>query len=115
MVGALLVAPLAACQSYRLAAPELNAVAAMDPPPTGLGQICVFRPSVLAAAVTFVIRDNGTLVGATRARDYFCYYAKPGEHVLAVGAAPERGRCDYCAGGGTRSVARSSYLAFYRV
>jgi hypothetical protein len=42
----------------------------------------VVRPSHLAVEVTFVVHDNGQLVGATRAESYFCYEAAPGEHAI---------------------------------
>ncbi len=46
----------------------------------------MLRTSVLALAVTFPTHDNGTLVGATRGRGYFCYFAEPGAHAIRIDA-----------------------------
>jgi hypothetical protein len=48
--------------------------------PAGLARVCVLRPESIAASVTFEVRDNGRLVGATRGASYFCYLAAPGLH-----------------------------------
>ncbi|MBL8633327.1 MAG: hypothetical protein JNM40_08875 [Myxococcales bacterium] len=70
------------CTSYELQlhspAPQLP----MGPP--GTGQICVVRPSQLAALVPAVVQDNGALVGMTRGPSYFCYLAAPGYHLLST-------------------------------
>jgi hypothetical protein len=70
----------AACSSYRLASPDPPPIDALGEPPYGLGQICIVRPHSIGALVTFVVSDNGALVGATRGPSYFCYYALPGRH-----------------------------------
>ena len=49
----------------------------------------MIRTAVVAIAVTFPTRDNGTLVGATSGPTYFCYFAEPGEHVI-VSEADEK-------------------------
>lgn len=75
----------AGCYSYGLRAPDhppLDAFGAVS----AVGQICVVRPHVIAGAVTAVVRDNGQLVGATRASSYFCYRAEPGHHVVTSAA-----------------------------
>ncbi len=48
--------------------------------------MCVIRTAVVAIAMTFPTRDNGTLVGATSGPTYFCYLAEPGEHEVVVEA-----------------------------
>ncbi|MDC0672611.1 hypothetical protein [Nannocystis radixulma] len=73
------------CTSWRLSEPE-QPRDAFDPSPPELAQICVFRRSLLAQAVTFPVHDNGVLVGATRGRSHFCYHAAPGRHVIAIKA-----------------------------
>ncbi len=51
-------------------------------------EVCVLRSHNLAAAIDVfglmftVVRDNGTLVGATAKATYFCYDAAPGKHVI---------------------------------
>jgi hypothetical protein len=79
-----LVAPvLLACSSYKLAQPA-TALTPFGATPPSLARICVIRSSVLAQAVTYVSRDNGVLVGATRGPTFFCYLAAPGPHTHAV-------------------------------
>lgn len=48
--------------------------------PEGRARVCIIRPGAEAGGVTFAVRDNGTLVGATRGGTRFCYLAEPGEH-----------------------------------
>jgi hypothetical protein len=75
------IALLAGCSRYTLAEPNPPPVPLFDVPPrTGVALVCVIHPSHMAIAVTFAVRDNGQLVGATRAESYFCYEAEPGEH-----------------------------------
>lgn len=78
---------LAACSPYRLADPPQgpNAVARpftdyLD----GMASVCVIRTAMLAMAVTFIVRDNDMLVGATRGPTWFCYRAEPGRHQIAI-------------------------------
>ena len=68
------------CAHYRLTAPESPPLDAFGEPPYGTGQICVLRPHSLGALVTIAVRDNGSLVGATRGPSYFCYLVQPGLH-----------------------------------
>jgi hypothetical protein len=70
------------CSSYRLAEPRTVPIEAFGAPPQAMAQVCVFRPSNMALAVTFVVKDNGKLVGATRGPTYFCYFATPGAHTI---------------------------------
>lgn len=79
------VCGVSACSSYKLAEPQAPIVP-WTTAPGGLATVCVVRTSVLAMAVTFPIRDNGALVGATRGPSRFCYYAEPGEHEILVEA-----------------------------
>ena len=72
---------LGGCYSYGLQKPD-------TPPVDAFGavgdaaRICVLRPHVSALAVTAVVHDNDTLVGATRGPTYFCYATQPGRHVI---------------------------------
>jgi hypothetical protein len=54
----------------------------MGPARAEVGTICVIRSSPFARAVTFIVHDNQTLVGATKGDSYFCYEAEPGNHVI---------------------------------
>lgn len=76
---------LAGCTSWKLAEP-VSPPSPFQDPPAERAQICVFRTSVLAQAVTFPVRDNGVLVGATRGPSHFCYLAEPGPHTIVVEA-----------------------------
>lgn len=71
---------LLACSPWGFVEPKTPPIAAFAAPPNQLAQICVLRPHLLAGAVTFPVRDNGKLVGATRGASYFCYWAQPGQH-----------------------------------
>ncbi|MEZ4301017.1 MAG: hypothetical protein R3B70_39140 [Polyangiaceae bacterium] len=75
----------AACTSYKLTEPTAP-IQPWSPGPGGLATVCVVRTSVLALAVSFPVRDNGALVGATRGPTHFCYYAEPGEHEITIEA-----------------------------
>ena len=77
---------LAGCYRYQLTNPTTPPVSAFGETPENGAQICVYRPGVLAGAVTFVVRDNGKLVGATRGASYFCYVAEVGDHELTAEA-----------------------------
>lgn len=68
------------CTPYHLTAPDPPPIDALAEPPYGMGQICVLRPHSLGALITFVVRDNDQLVGATRGPSYFCYFVLPGSH-----------------------------------
>ncbi|WP_394826862.1 hypothetical protein [Pendulispora albinea] len=86
---AVLVFYVAGCTSWKLSEPETATVHPFLPQPAHLAKVCVIRTSVLEKGVTFVSRDNGVLVGATRGASYFCYYAEPGDHDLAIEAEVE--------------------------
>jgi hypothetical protein len=75
-----LVAVVAACSPYSISGGTTPAMMAFGPSRPEVGTVCVIRSSVMARAVTFVVHDNGTLVGATKGDSYFCYEAAPGEH-----------------------------------
>jgi hypothetical protein len=78
------LATLSGCSAYSLAEPKAPPVAAFGPALRAeTATVCVVRPSHFAVAVTFVVRDNGQLVGATRGESYFCYEAQPGRHAIA--------------------------------
>ena len=69
------------CSGYGLTEPKTPPIEPFAAAPAGHAQICVIRPhGFKAAAVTFVVRDNGRLVGATKGASYFCYFAQPGKH-----------------------------------
>lgn len=70
----------ASCSHYHLTNPDPPPIDALADPPYGMGQICVLRPHSVGALITFVVRDNGQLVGATRGPSYFCYHVAPGPH-----------------------------------
>lgn len=72
------------CAGYKLSQPAKVAYHRGTPPPSDAAKVCVLRTTVLANAVTFPVRDNGTLVGATRGPTHFCYEAEPGDHVLEI-------------------------------
>lgn len=82
MVAAALACSLSACSAYRLRDVEAPPIQPFQPPPTPLGKVCIIRTSAIAIAITFLVRDNGHLMGATRGSTYFCYLAEPGVHVL---------------------------------
>jgi hypothetical protein len=73
---------LAACSPYSISGPTTPAITPLGPASADAATICVVRSSPWARAVTFVVHDNKTLVGATRGDSYFCYEAEPGEHVI---------------------------------
>lgn len=77
---ALFLVAASGCSRYWVGRPTAPPIDALGRPPTGLGQLCVVRPYWGATAVTLVVRDNGTIVGATHGPSYFCYFAEPGAH-----------------------------------
>jgi len=79
---ALAFVTLAACSPYSISGPTAPAISAFGPARAEVGTICVIRSSPWARAVTFIVHDNQTLVGATKGDSYFCYEAEPGEHVI---------------------------------
>ena len=77
-----LVITMAACSPYSISGgttPTMTAFGAARPE---VGTVCVIRASTWARGVTFVVHDNGALVGATKGDSYFCYEAAPGEHEI---------------------------------
>ncbi|MGZ3451625.1 MAG: hypothetical protein ACXVEF_18585 [Polyangiales bacterium] len=76
----LLVLSATGCTAWHFTEPKTPPVEPFSPPPKGLAEVCVLRPHLLASAVTFSVKDNGMLVGATRGASYFCYWAQPGNH-----------------------------------
>ncbi len=73
---------LAACSPYTIGHSTTPPIAAFGAARTDVGTVCVVRSSAFARAVTFIVHDNQTLVGATKDHSYFCYEAEPGEHVI---------------------------------
>lgn len=72
----------AACSPYTIGGATTPTMAAFGTSRTDVGTICVIRSSAFAQAVTFIVHDNQTLVGATRGQSHFCYEAAPGEHEI---------------------------------
>lgn len=75
-------AVLAGCSPYSISGGTTPAMLAFGPARADVGTVCVIRSSAFARAVTFVVHDNGTLVGATKGESYFCYEAAPGVHEI---------------------------------
>jgi len=71
---------LMGCGGYAFIEPKTPPIEPFSTPPSDLAQVCVMRPHINASAVTFAVKDNGRLVGATRGASYFCYFAAPGRH-----------------------------------
>ena len=73
---------LVACSPYAVTksrTPKMNITGAAR---VGVATVCIFRSARLAQAVSFVVHDNGVVVGATRGRSHFCYEAEPGNHTI---------------------------------
>lgn len=71
------------CSPYSFAQPKVPPIAPFGPVArTDVATVCVVRPSHFALLVTFLVRDDGQLVGATRGESYFCYLAQPGAHEI---------------------------------
>ena len=71
-----------ACSPYsvtKVTTPVLPIVGASR---VGVATVCVIRSARLTQAVSFVVHDNDTVVGATRGRSHFCYEAQPGNHTI---------------------------------
>ncbi len=77
--GALLVA---ACSPYSIGGATQPVLTPFGPGRGEVATVCVIRSSMTAQAVTFVVHDNRTVVGATKGHSYFCYEAEPGEHEI---------------------------------
>ncbi len=74
------------CTSWKLSQPAAAPIAPLGAAPHHTAKVCVVRTSVLGQAVTFPTRDNSVLVGATRGRGHFCWFAEPGEHDIDIEA-----------------------------
>ena len=72
----------AACSPYSISGGVQAPIAATGTARPDAGTVCVIRSSPWARAVTFVVHDNQTLVGATKGRSYFCYEAEVGPHTI---------------------------------
>lgn len=77
---------LAGCSSWTLSQPPAQVLRPETETPARIAKICVVRTSILASAVTFPTHDNAVLVGATQGPTFFCYYAEPGVHEIAIEA-----------------------------
>jgi len=77
-----LVLVLAACSPYSISGGVQAPIAATGAARPDVGTVCVIRSSPFAQAVTFVVHDNQTLVGATKGHSYFCYEAEVGPHTI---------------------------------
>jgi hypothetical protein len=77
-----LFATAAACSPYSISGPTTPAIDAFGPAHTDVATVCMIRSSPWARAVTFIVHDNQTLVGATKGDSYFCYEAEPGAHEI---------------------------------
>jgi len=101
------------CSAYSLASPKVPPIPAFGPVArTDVATVCVVRPSHFALLVTFVVRDNDQLVGATRGESYFCYFAQPGRHeiVSSTGdSADEEGGVGLVAQAGRRYWLHQDY------
>ncbi|MBI4701055.1 MAG: hypothetical protein HY744_07845 [Deltaproteobacteria bacterium] len=78
-----------ACGGFAVTHPKQPPLDPFGQPPATYAQVCVVRPAHIGAPLVFPVRDNGTLVGATRGPSYFCYLAGVGHHSITVeGAEP---------------------------
>jgi hypothetical protein len=84
LLAALTILP--ACSSYSLTRRLTPPVDALGPAPRDFATVCVIRSSMAALSTTFVVHDDGQLVGATRGEGYFCYWAEPGPHRIVSNA-----------------------------
>jgi hypothetical protein len=75
---------LPACSTYTLAQPTQAPISAFGPSPSKAATVCVIRPSHWHLQTTFIVRDDGQLVGATQGESYFCYLAEPGPHRIVA-------------------------------
>jgi hypothetical protein len=76
------LAILAGCTPYSTRGTTVPVAPAFGPSEADVATVCVLRSSAFAQAVTFVVHDNQTLVGATKGTSYFCYEAEPGNHTI---------------------------------
>ena len=74
----------AGCATYALAAPSEPPIAPFGPAPRQAATVCVIRPSHWSLTATYVVHDDAQLVGGLKGESYFCYFAQPGPHRIAV-------------------------------
>ena len=113
-----LLAPLAVggCSTYSLMEPNEAPIAAFGPSSTPAATVCVIRPSHWGLAVTFVVHDDSTLVGATKGESYFCYLAEPGPHRVVSSRADSNedfGQVTFHAEAGKRYWLHQGYDSFF--
>ncbi len=75
------------CSPYLLGVPPEDATLVTQPFTNyidSMASVCVIRSSPIARDVTFLVRDNNVLVGATRGPTFFCYRAQPGRHRIVI-------------------------------
>lgn len=53
-----------------------------DATPAGAAKVCIVRVGSDGSTLTFTVKDNGTMVGATTGGTCFCYFAAQGPHEL---------------------------------
>ncbi|NUP04485.1 MAG: hypothetical protein HOW73_00300 [Polyangiaceae bacterium] len=74
----------AACSSFVLTEPASPPLTTVSDAPPGYALACVLRGSIVGALLTIVVRDNGTVVGATEGPGHFCWFAGEGRHEVTV-------------------------------
>lgn len=87
LAGLLVLGSLLACSPYSLGPPPADPLAVTRPFTSyldSMASVCIIRVARVAMAVTFTVRDNDVLVGATRGPSWFCYRAEPGRHRLRI-------------------------------
>ena len=72
------------CTEYRVVRRESPALSPVAELRSGMAEVCVIRPHSSGSGVPSIVRDNGRLVGGTKANSYFCYWAEPGVHEITV-------------------------------
>ncbi len=100
-----IAAAACSCSPYSISGATTPTMMAFGPSRAEVGTVCVIRSSTWARAVTFVVHDNQTLVGATKGNSYFCYEAAPGEHEIVsdtFDSADHPGRTSISIAAGTR-------------
>jgi hypothetical protein len=91
------IAPLlcVGCTSYTLAAPTEAPITAFGPATSKAATVCVIRPSHWSLTTTFVVHDDGQLVGATQGESYFCYFAEGGPHRIVASNGSDQATEDF--------------------
>jgi hypothetical protein len=72
------------CASYALASPNEPPIEPFGPAPRQAATVCVIRPSHWSLTTTFIVHDDGQLVGGLKGESYFCYLAQPGPHRVMI-------------------------------